>query len=146
MSLIRDTAETFEGEAKRIVWLPSITLAYIFTLSGFQVDFLLAVVGIVGGRFFFDLVSILEEISEGEEERSVRPIRSIRKNSSNTMIVGALLIIGGYGISIVYGLFRLFIYFTHEDVVLVGLAVVYWGILLIVFINSFRALPPTPTD
>ena len=44
--------ETFEDNAKRILWLPSITLGYIYTLSGDFFQFALAVTAIGGARLF----------------------------------------------------------------------------------------------
>lgn len=58
MAPIATAIETFEGEAKRILWPPPITLGYIFTLSGYIVHFALAVAAIGGARLFVDILDL----------------------------------------------------------------------------------------
>lgn len=136
MAPINPVLETFEGKAKRTLWLPPITLGYIFTLSGSSTDFWLTVVAIGGARLFIDITDS-DLVVESENGERVRPdaMQWFQSNFSNvnTGLYGIVAVL--YACAVPYGLLRLHHYFTHEDPVLVGLAAIYWGILVVVVMN-----------
>jgi hypothetical protein len=125
--------EIFEGiKPERIVWLPSITLGYIYSVSAFLPDFALAVVAIGGARFIIELI---RSESFDEEDSVVDKKEQVESQMSTLSVVfnGILMVL--YLCAIVWGILQLFVYFTHEDLFLVGLAGSYWGILLILVRN-----------
>jgi len=125
--------ETFEGiKPERIVWLPSITLGYIYSLSGFLPDFALAVVAIGGTRFVIELI---RTESFDEDDSVIEKKEQVESQMSTLSVVFNGILMMLYLCAIVWGIFQLYNYFTHEDLFLVGLAGGYWGILLILVKN-----------
>ena len=126
--------ETFEGKNKRILYLPAITLGYIFTISGTLSHFGLAVASIGGARFFSDLMSS-DIYREGEDQLRDDVFSWLgSKLSTYQMWLYAIVSIL-YAIALVFALWQLFQYFDHSDPVLVGLAGIYWGVLIVVTLN-----------
>jgi len=132
-----DTAlETFEDNATRILWLPSITLGYIYTLSGAILQFALAVAAIGGAALFSSLIES-DFVTDSEEEMVVRPtpFEWVRKQFSNwkTWLLAGFSIV--YLVAVMYAPYQLYQHFTHQNIVLVGLAGVWWGILTVLLVN-----------
>jgi len=136
MAPVDTVLETFEGEGERILWLPSITLGYIFTLTGYWIHFFLAVASIGGARFFIDIIGWVDNLSDETENLQ------LSKTMINYMrgfplwkfiILFAFVLL--YLLSVIYGAWELYVHFNHEDPILVGLSAIYWGILVIVLLN-----------
>lgn len=124
--------ETFEDNAKRILWLPSITLGYIYTLSGDFFQFALAVTAIGGARLF----RFLMNSDFGSEICVWSNYEWIREHFSNFQIWPLTGIAVFYLFAGVYAPIQLYRHFTHHDIVLVGLAGVWCGIFIVILINS----------
>lgn len=128
--------ETFEGKAKRILWLPSITLGYIFTISGNISHFGLAVTAIGGARLFVDILESDLVVESDNGQRIRDDALSWFHSNYSTMksyLLATLAVL--YFISIPYSIWVLYSFFNHENPVLVGIAGIYCGILVIVMIN-----------
>jgi hypothetical protein len=133
MTAVDGLIDTFEGvKSRRIVWLPTITLGYIYTLSGYLGDFVLAVAAIGGARFITDLIRT--EPFEDDDSMGERQDR-VKSKMSTVSIMWVAILMVLYVCAIVWGLLQLHAYFTHTNLILVGLAGVYWGTLLIVITN-----------
>ena len=123
--------KTFEDNSERILWLPSITLAYIFTLSGDNFQFALAVAAIGGAQLFRFLME-----SEFNPDQDVWTNNEwIREHFSNLQTWPLAGIAVLYVIAVLYSLFQLYQHFTHQDIVLVGLAGVWCGIIIVILVN-----------
>lgn len=133
MTAVDGVIETFEGvESRRIVWLPTITLGYIYTLSGYLGDFALAVAAIGGARFITDLIRT--EVFDDDDSFDER--KEQVKSKMSTVAVGwVAMLLAVYVYAVVWSILQLHAYFTYTDLILVGLAGVYWGTLLIVATN-----------
>lgn len=133
---INTALETFEDNAKRILWLPSITLGYTYTLSGVILQFALAVAAIGGAALFRSLIES-DFVTDSEGEMAIRsaPFEWIRKQFPNwkTWLFAGFSLV--YLVAVVYAPYQLYQHFTHQNVVLVGLAGVWWGILTVLLVN-----------
>jgi len=129
--VIDATINTFENNGERILWLPSVTLGYIYTLSGDIFQFAMAVAAIGGAQLFRFLI-----------ESGFNPDQSLwtngewlRKRFSNFQtwpLAGIAVIYPG---AVLYGLFQLYQYFTYQDIALVGLAGVWCGVFIVILVN-----------
>jgi hypothetical protein len=125
----------FEDNSERILWLPSITLAYLFTLSGDRFHFVMAIASIGGAQWFRLLVD--------SDFASVRNLRSAvvwfmeNFHFLKTMPLAVLSIF--YATSVIYAPIKLYQYFTHQDLVLVGLGATWCGIAIVVLVNIAAA-------
>lgn len=143
MSLLGGAAETFEDQGERIFWLPALTLGYLYTLSGAWIDFILAVVALVGGMYLIQVVETVDEESDGTPRDDIIYLSKLANQSRKARIVFISHTLG-YALTAIYSVWRLQLYFHHEDLVLVGLAIAYLGIILIIVLNSktFAGLNP----
>lgn len=134
--MLDSTIELFEGESERLLWLPAITLGYIYTLSGTSADFWLAVAAVVGARFIHDLIDswLVEDDNGGPRLRDDATASFQAGNSrlKNSVLAGLAVV---YSFAIVYGAYRIYQFFTYTDPVLVGLAGIYWATTIIVLVN-----------
>lgn len=124
--------ETFEDNAKRILWLPSITLGYIYTLSGDIFQFALAVTAIGGAQIF----RLLMESDFNPERGLWSNSELLREHSSNWQTWPLVGVATFYLVAVVYAPIKLYQHFTHQAIVLVGLAGVWCGILIVILVNS----------
>lgn len=132
MSVAGDVIEVFEGQAKRIFWMPAITLGYIYTLTGNWIQFALAVVSIAAAKYFVDINRKRESYEYLSDELVIQKIFNLIANHySKRKLVLTLGFVLFYAISLVYSLALLFEHFNHNDPVLVGLSAVYLAIGLI---------------
>lgn len=135
MSNINSALNILEGNPKRLLWLPSVTLAYISTISGYEGHFVLAILSTGGARFIFDLFGSLRELEEKDDlEGQLSAI--IRYYYSQKMGHLTKILVVIYAASIVYSVYALFFrYFTFQNPILVGLSVVYGSVMVIVTMN-----------
>lgn len=147
MTALNVGIETLGGvKPERIVWLPTITLGYIYTLSGALADFALAVIAIGAARFFVDLIQAEAEVNElAEGWQDVMTGRS-DSNSSTLMIWFFGLLIASYALAAGRSVWRLYAYFTHTDLILVGIAAIHWGIFIVLLTNLVSLFAGTPFD
>lgn len=137
--------EMFEKKFQRILWLPALTLGYIYHLSGAWPDFGLAVAAIVGGRYFINLID--SWVVEDENLRLNNDATAIFRTGNSVLTNTTLAVVNVlYVVAAVYGAYRLEQVFTHTDPVLVGLGVVYWSVGLIVFLPKSRTAANTALD
>lgn len=139
MSVTGEAADILEGEADRLLWFPVVTLGYIFTLSGNGIDFALAVGAVAGVRFLQGLMESLEM----EQANGIPDLIASIFNWGGKVLAGRALIIypivvAIYGTSIGWSVVRLHAYFTHTDIVIVGLSVVICGSAGIVLVNLLK--------
>ncbi|WP_152418726.1 MULTISPECIES: hypothetical protein [Halorubrum] len=133
---IDTVVRTFEGENKRILWLPSITLAYLFTLSGDKFQFVAAVIATGGAQWFRILINP-EFTSRGSLPSAVGWLN--KNYSFGEMSILSVLSVIYAGIA-GYAIWKLYRYFTHQDLVLVGLGVIWCGIGIVVLVNLVGAV------
>jgi len=136
MSVTGEAINVLEGEAERLLWFPVITLGYIFTLTGNQLDFFLAAGAIAGIR----LIQSLMDSEEIKSEDSVLGIPLTLWNWGKRRLRGGILIIYLvvvliYAAATIQSLNRLLTYFTHTDLVLVGLSIFICGSAAVVLMN-----------
>jgi hypothetical protein len=118
--------EQFEGERRNLQWLTPITMGYIYTITGVWWQFVLTIVAIGGARFATDLG---KEVRNGD-----RTYTELIKSGTEVPIVGGvvLIILGTpYAISMVSAPYLLYQHFDHTNLILVGLAAIYWGVAII---------------
>ncbi|WP_340099471.1 hypothetical protein [Salinibaculum salinum] len=138
MAPVGDVLSVFEGESRRIIWLPPVTLGYIYTLSGSYLDFWLAVGAIAGARYFYDILEMAENrLTTGEDENKTgkdewADISSDILGSLTGLKMLAILV---YCAAFVLSIVQMYNFFSHEQPILVGLAGIYWGVLFIVVLN-----------
>jgi hypothetical protein len=124
--------ETFEDNAKRILWLPSITLGYVYTLSGDILHFALAVAAIGGAQLFRFLMK-----SDFASERDIQSnFEWVGENFSKLQVFSLAGIAVFYFFALVYAPLQLYLNFAHNNVVLVGLAGIWWGVLIVITVNA----------
>lgn len=133
MSLLGDTIDVFEGNAKRILWLPPLTLGYTFTLSGIWFEFVIAVAAIGGARMFSDLFQRTSKA--GKDETILTIVTSVKEQCSTLRILYLDLIGILYVIAAVYGGWNLYRYFDHSDPIIVTLSGVYLGVIVVISTN-----------
>jgi hypothetical protein len=126
----------FEGEAERILWLPAITLGYVYTLSGSRKYFILAVIAIGGARLFTDIINsnLVEETSEGPEIRDDM-LEILHRNLHSLKSWLFAIIAVGYVLSAIVAVNGLIEFFIHSNLILVALAATWAGAGLIVIMN-----------
>jgi len=121
---------------ERLVWLPALTLGYIFTLSGTGLDFGLAIASVPGARIFYDVFGADEfknADSWGEGFEKLAGEQDEASGERRDILVAIPIIL--YAVTLVWALIRLREFFRHSDIVLVGLAGIYWGVASIVVAN-----------
>lgn len=128
--------EMFEDESERLLWLPAVTLGYIYTLSGAPLQFVLAVLGIGGARLFGDIINseLVEQTSAGPKFRddTVEVLRSSYPLGKSWL----LAIVGlGYIASAIIAVYALIQFFDHTNLILVALAATWAGAALITTLN-----------
>lgn len=128
--------EMFEEESERLLWLPAVTLGYVYTLSGTPLHFTLAIVGIGGARLFGDIIDseLVEQTPAGPTFRD-----DAFKLLQNNYPVGKswlFAIVGlGYIASAFVAVRALVQFFNHSDLIVVALAAARAGAGLIVLLN-----------
>lgn len=119
----------FEGDRKRLLWLPSLTLGYLYTLSGATWDFVLAIVAVGGGKLLIGMLkSGLVPHEGGKSAGEIRDYLQVELSVFQQFKYALVLVI--YVFALICAPWRLYLYFTHTDPVLVGFAGVYFGILV----------------
>lgn len=126
-------------KTERMVWLPTITLGYIYTLSGSLSDFALGVTAIGGARFCLALI----QSEEFDNKNAVRDMQVLVSDLSTLTLLLYASLMALYALATVRGIYQLYIYFTHTDLILVGFAGVYWGALILVVIDFVRSIGAT---
>lgn len=128
---------TLEGEAEQLVWIVPLSLGYIYTISGSELDFALAILSIGGARLFVDIMESDKIISsDGGEEVTQSVGKWVFTSLGNQTRLVYATVLFFYTAALVNALIQLGLRFDHTDPVLVGLAGVYWGSLVIVVMNE----------
>jgi hypothetical protein len=132
MAPIQPVVELLEGESNRLIWLPPITLGYLYTITGETADFVLVVGAIGGSRLIMDLLD--SEFVESEENPQMRedPFEWVDAHIPKRR--GAILLFS-YAGCVARSIWQLFFYFDHRNPVIVALAAIYWGATVIVLTN-----------
>jgi len=133
--MLESALKLFEGEGNRLLWLPAVTLGYLFTITGSAVDFVLAAVLIVGARAFSD---IADEIDERDADHDDLPtvVPEVLGEKFGDKIWGFSIIAVPYVGGTVRGWYLLYDLFDHTDLVIVGLSIGYLGAFLIVVVSA----------
>lgn len=133
--MIGESLNLLEGENDRLLYLPAITLGYLFTITGSSVDFALAVVLVAGGRALSDIVGRFED-RDGELEGLPTEVwRYVEdKHQGFVTLLGLILLL--YGVGTVKGWYLLYKLFDHTDLVIVGISIGYCAVFIIVLANS----------
>lgn len=128
--------DMFEGESERLLWLPALTVGYVYTLSGEPAYFALAVIGVGGAKLFSDIIDsdLVEQTPDGPvlHDGAFKMIRSSYPLGKTWLfaLVGLT-----YIASALVGVYGLYAFFDHSNLILVALAVVWGGSALIVLFN-----------
>jgi hypothetical protein len=134
--VINTALETFDDNSERIVWLPSITLGYTYTLSGDDVQFWLAV-GAIGGAVLFKSLLESEYVSQNEGVNSLDKGLTywFKKNFHGWKLwwISPFIII--YLISILYAPYQLYHHFSHQNILVVGLSGFWLSILVTILVK-----------
>lgn len=136
MSLIGDVVRVFRDEPEGILWLPPITIGYLHHVTGVRWHLYLAILSFMGARWAIDMVE--SDLPKKAEEGILPFIKAVFRWVSQIPPVRTwILVFLGltYLISAGYGLWLLVKRFTHSDLILVGLTVVWGGMLGIVILN-----------
>jgi len=135
---INTALETFENKdnAERILWLPSLTLGYIYTLTGTILQFALAVAAIGGAALFSSLIES-DFVIDSEGEMTIRSdaYQWLRMQFPlwKAWLILAFAIV--YFVAVVCAPYQLALHFTHQDIVIVGLSGIWWGVPIVGLIN-----------
>ena len=129
---IDTVARTFEDKNKRILWLPSITLGYLYTLTGDVYQLVLAIVAIGGTQFFKQ--SMVADVDLGDDTLS--NVQWFRDNFSVIKLIPTFPFALSYPMITGYSVFILYRHFTHQDMIVVGLGLIWSGVTMVVFVNA----------
>ena len=124
--------ETFEDNAERILWLPTLTLGYTYSLSGEIFQFALAITAIGGAQIIRFLMKSDFDLERGLGSNN--KWTSEQFSNWQTWPLAGILIF--YLAAVMYAPIQLYLIFTHQDIVLIGLAGVWCGILIVILVNS----------
>lgn len=133
---LASAVEMFESDSERLLWLPTVTLGYVYTLSGAPLHFILAVVSVGGARLFGDIINseLVEHTSDGPKFRddTFELLRSSYPLGKSWLfaIVGL-----GYVSSAFVAMYALIQFFNHSNLIVVALAMVWTGAGLVVLLN-----------
>lgn len=133
---LASAVEMFESESERLLWLPSITLGYVYSLSGNPTQFVLAVISIGGARLFGDIIKseLVEQTPNGPKFRE--DTFEMLRNNYPLGKSWLFAIIGlGYVASAIVAIDVLIRFFVHSNLILVALAAIWAGSGLIVIMN-----------
>lgn len=134
MAPLDEVLGIFEGQAERLIWLPPITLGYIYTLSGNRLDFWLAVASVGGVVLMFDMLSDLSQYKH--PQRHIRTYVYLRySDSAIWKKLTRILVVVAYVIVAVLAGFNLWVYFDHSDLIIVSLSGIWWGILVTLLVK-----------
>lgn len=133
---LASAVEMFEDESERLLWLPAITLGYIYTLSGTQTQFVLAVIGIGGARLFGDIIDseLVEQTPNGPKFRDDTFELVQKKYPLGKSWLFAIVGLG-YVASVIVAVDSLIRFFVHSNLILVAIAATWAGAGLIVLMN-----------
>lgn len=126
MSAVDSVLGMFEGDAKRMLWLPVITLGYLFTLNGSPIEFWFGVTSIGGARLFGDLFD--SDVADADASQRMKILFEHYRQCHwiSVWTLAAVMIV--YGASVVISIFDLYSAFQPKNIVLVGLSGVWLGI------------------
>ncbi|WP_155118383.1 hypothetical protein [Halorubrum sp. BV1] len=135
-----DTAiATFEEDNERILWLPSVTLAYLFTITGNTAQFVIAVAAIGGAQWFRLFINFDFSSKQGLKS----PRNWFEENYSYLRLMPLVVLSLIYASATIYAVLGLYRHFTEQDIVLVGLGIVWWGIAIVVLVNTIAVVAKT---
>jgi len=139
VNMLGESLDLLDGENNRLLYLPAITLGYLFTLTGSSYDFALAVVLVAGGRALSDIVEKLQSVEEdGDLENLPADAWEYADEISLVFIAYLAVIFLLYVFGLVWGWYLLYKLFDHSDLVIVGISIGYCGVILIVLANIIR--------
>lgn len=131
-----EAMQIFEDEAQRLVWLPSISLGYVYTLRGEPLQFVLAVAALVRDKHINNLIDwhrtqvyTRDDSFAGRYARLIQNEFPQRKQWSTAIISVAHLF------TMFYAPYLIWLHFSHSDIVLVALGILYSGLVGIVLTN-----------
>lgn len=133
MAPVMDAIEVFEGEGGKLLWLPPITMGYIFTLSGDILDFGLAVAAVGGARFLHDaLESEFYERMTVDDGGLLEATRWMGRGVGRFKVWSLNVVTVLYLVAVFWSIWNLYLFFTPTDLVVVTLSGMYWGVLVII--------------
>lgn len=136
MAPVGEAIELFEGKARRILWLPPITLGYIFTLSGVWHHFALAAGSIGGAKLFSDIAKSGMLTDEGGKFGGFETGEEVvQERFSNLDIWRMFVLVVVYFSAMALGWIELYAFFDHTNPILVAISGIYWGGLLVVILK-----------
>jgi len=133
--MIEASLDLLEGENDRLLYLPAITLAYLFTITGTSYDFALAIALVAGGRALSDIVTHFED-RDAELKGLPNDVSELVEKELDDSVVTLSLILLLYAVGTLRGWYLLYKLFDHTDIVIVGLSIGYIGSFLIVLTSS----------
>lgn len=141
MSWVGEVLEVFEGKGERLLWLPAVTLGYIYFLSGNIADFGFAVLAVTGGKYLMDFIDEVDQLPE-EEQTGLHIYPELLDQGGSKIRIALLHIVTvGFALTSIYSVWRLNEQFVHDDLVLVSLAITYCGFLAILLMKTLIIQP-----
>lgn len=136
MDILAEALSIFEGETRRLFWLPAITLGYLYTVTGVFLDFALGVGCIAGAKLVYDMMdsNLMAETPFGMKRHPYFRYQLTEYNSGFRLFrLGIVSVV--YAIGFIWSIHQLYRYFDPQNVVLVGLAMAHWGLAAVIFMN-----------
>lgn len=135
--VVNNVVRMFEGEAHRILWLPPISLGYLFTVTGVPLDFWLAVFSIPGARLLHKVVrAIRHTVVEKDTTDPTTGMSNVLRGFDSVALVTFAVLLLIYGSTFIRSILQLRAYFSQNDVIIVGISILYWGVFLVVAMDS----------
>ncbi len=133
--MLKASLELLEGKANRLLWVPSIALGYMFTITASPIDFALSAYLILGARVLND---IMERIDEEEIETQQLPVAvpNLVRENFRWGGIGLSVVVLPYLVGVVRGWYLLYIHFEHTDLIIVAISIGYVGTALIALANA----------
>lgn len=147
MSTIENAIKGFGPERRNLVWLPPLTLGYLFHLSGKPIYLISGVVCCGGSMVAYDLGKIF--LGDGDPRSTESPnYKSILDAIPRSRLKQALL---GLSFVVLIGCFilswrGLYTYFTSDDLVIIGLVFANVGGLVTWLLNGKTLLTDFDED
>ncbi|QLC35469.1 hypothetical protein EFA46_014575 (plasmid) [Halarchaeum sp. CBA1220] len=140
MNGVQQIVSSFGERRKNSVWLPTLTLAYLYHLTGDWMYIFSGAVSCCGAMVLYDLAT--EILGEGDTRKNSRftsqDVLSVipRVPDESMRFVFLWFSIVSYPISLIYAVIELVHHFDHSNLILVGLGSAYLGFVLTFVFNG----------
>jgi len=134
--MLEPALKLFKGEGHRILWMPPVTLGYLFTKTGSLSELIMASVLIAAARVFSDIGEEIEEKVSGDDDGSTVTETVLKEKFGSDVWKFEILLIP-YIVGTLNGWYLLIEFFDQNDLVIVALSIGYLAIFQIFIVNLF---------